>query len=419
MTKKSSKKPFGIQFRDSSKLQNRKWFHRFALALGFATLGYLGTVSSIAHVVVKGDPARAHALAPSNGVILAAYAQSAFTRSPSKEPNSLPANLARRALLADPTAADALTVLAFQAQLRGDTKVADGIFSFSTTLTRRELRPRLWAIEQSVRRGDIGGALRNYDIALRTSNSAAGLLFPTLSAALIEPLVRESLLPILATDPIWKDDFITFAAVSGAEPEGSVAFFLEGQGRGLEPSNDLRVNLVNSLFSQGKKQEAWSYYRTFRPMAQRDRSRDPTFALDASVRSIFDWRTTHDTRLSSAILRQGEGGLLDFAVPPSVGGVLVSQTQLFPPGRYLLQGRSRNIDQPERSRPYWSLVCEDGREIGRADLPNSAEEEGDFSAQFEVPTGCASQTLTLTARSTDAIMGVSGQIESASLAPFR
>ncbi|MCH2486331.1 MAG: hypothetical protein MK010_01110 [Erythrobacter sp.] len=402
----------------SGQRSSREWIARGALALGFAVMGYIGTASSLAHVVAKADPMRAHLMAPNNGVILAEYAQNSFTRSPAKDSNSTPADLARKALLADPTAAGALTVLGFQAQLRGDTAEADRIFSYSTAISRRELRPRLWAIEESIGRGDIAGALRNYDIALRTSNDAAGLLFPSLSAALAEARIRAALLPILDTDPVWKDSFLDYIAKTGIEPEGAIALFREGRGIGLEASVDAQVNLVNALVGQNKRNEAWAYYRTFQPGVRRDRSRDPNFALATSVKSVFDWQAGADTRLSAAILQQGNSGLLDFSVPPSVGGELVNQTQLLPPGSYRLEGRSRGIDQPERSRPYWSLTCQDGRQLGRVVLSNSDRNSGRFTGRFDVPAGCTSQILTLVARSTDDIMGVSGQVESALLRPL-
>lgn len=397
----------------------RELLARGGLALGLGVLGYVGTASSLALVITKADPAQAYVMAPDNGVILADYAQSEFVRAPSKENNSLSASLARRALLSDPTAADALTVLGFQAQLRGEAVRADRIFSYSTALTRRELRPRLWAIEQAVERGDIVGALRNYDIALRTSRDASELLYPTLASAMSEPRIRAALLPILDSNPIWKDGFVAYAADSGTEPEGAIALFQEGRSIGLEPTDASRVNLVNTLFAQNKYNEAWAYYGTFRAGARRDRSRDPAFSLAEPRRAIFDWQPGADTRLSAAILRNGSSGLLDFSVPPSVGGILVSQTQLLPAGPYRLEGRSRGVDQPARSRPYWSLVCRDGRELGRVTLPNSAINDGRFAGRFVVPEGCQSQTLSLIARSTDDIMGISGQIESASLVSER
>ena len=95
----------------------------------------------------------------------------------------------------------------------------------------------------------------------------------------------------------------------------------------------------------------------------------------------------------------------------------MQQTQLLPPGSYRISGRSRGIDQAERSRPYWVLLCQDGRELGRVEVPNSDVANGEFAGRISVPGDCAVQTLSLIARASDDIAGVSGQIERAMLVP--
>ena len=403
---------------DRSSRLGRSRVGRAALVLAFVVLGYLGTSDSIARVVLKADPAGAKSIAPGNGKILARYAQHVFSGAPTSKSASLPANLARRALLVDPTAVEALTVLGLQAQLRGDYDQANRIFFYSSELSRRELRPRLWGIEAAIARGDITAALRNYDVALRTSREASKLLFPILNAALAEPRIRSSLIEILGTNPVWKDQFIAYAATSGIEPEGAIALFKEGRGVGLYPNNNLRANLVNTLMAQNKTEKAWAYYNTFRPSAKRDRSRDSGFKLEAQTRTVFDWRPGADTRLAVGIFWERGAGLLDFSVPPSIGGELASQTQLLPPGNYQFVSQSKGIVQPFRSKPYWSLTCEDGRELGRIVVSNSAENQGVVRGRFTVPKSCPVQILKLIARSTDNIMGVSGQIEQAQLLPL-
>lgn len=382
-------------------------------------LGFLGTMNSLSQAVAKADAETAYTLAPGDGAILAQLAEDVFSLSPDTAPDSRPAHLAKAALLADPTAVKALTILAFQAQLRGDVEQSDRLFSYSTRLSRRELRPRIWAIEDAVTRGDITEALRNYDIALRTSRNAEGVLFPTLAAAMAEPRIRDELIKVLSTDPGWKDEFITYASNSGIEPEGAMALLDEGREIGLKASEELKVNLVNALVSQGKPDEAWTFYRTFRAAAQRNQSRDANFTLQTDYRSVFDWRSGDDPRIASAILREGEDGLLDISVPPTVAGVLASQQQILSPGTYRLEGQSEGIEQPERSQPYWTLTCQGGQNLGRVRVPASSENEGRFSGQFTVPQGCIVQTLSLVAQSTDDIMGVTGQIRRVQLAPLK
>ena len=395
----------------------RGWLGRLALALGALTLGVLSVGGSLGQTLESADPLRALVLAPDNGLIIAAAAQQQFAMQPTADDDSKAARLARLALRKDPTAVEALTVLGLQAQLRNETERARELFQYSLLLSRRELRPQVWAIEEAVNRGDIAAALRSYDIALRTSREASDLLMPNLVAALSEPKVRAGLLEIMTSDPVWSEPFLYQVAASGIDPAGGVAFFREGRAVDMAVTDDLRAALTNALMAEGEIDEAWKYYSEFRRGAVRNRSRDPEFALNPDIRAVFDWMPSLEPGISSAILQEGEGGILDFSLPPGSGGRLVQQTQLLPPGSYRLIGRSRAVDQPDRSRPYWTLVCQDGRELGRVEVPNSAASNGVFEGRLTVPGDCPVQTLALIARASDDITGVSGQIERALLAP--
>jgi len=396
-------------------IRNR-WI-RAGLALICVALGCFALMGSLARAIVGVDPERAYRLAPGNGAIAAAHAQAAFAMRPTADPKSPATQIALKALRDDATAVDAWIVLGFQAQLSGDKPRSDRLFAHASALSRRELRPQFWAIEEAVSRGDIDDALRHYDIALRTSSEAPGMLYPTLTAALAEPRIRMPLLKILASDPIWQESFINYAATSNLSPEGAVALFREGQRFDLPVSNDLKAVLVDQLLAKNAFDEAWSYYESFRPGVSRLRSRDPHFTLLAKTRSRFDWSTGTDPGLSASILDNGEHGLVDFALGPGVGGAVIEQTQLLPAGRYTLSGQLTGVDQPERTAPFWLLTCTDGRELGRVEILPPAQRSGRFAGVLNVPQGCPVQKLTLMARATDDVAGISGQVHTVVLAP--
>lgn len=396
---------------------NGEWAVRGLAALALAICGYHGTVDSLANVLVKADAERALLLSPGNGLILGKYAESAFSRQLTNESRSVPVTYARRALIKEPTSVEALTVLGFAAQLRADATQSDRILEYSSALSRRELRPRIWAIEKAASQGDIKAALRNYDLALRTSNIAPNLLYPTLTAALSEARIRKELLTILAKKPVWLDSFLPYVAKSGVQPVGAAALFAEGEPNGLKVSESVHAALVNSLASSNEWERAWEYYRGFRGKLRRDRSRDANFALQAEARAVFDWRPSSDSRFAAAILPRGGGGVFDFAVAPTFGGVLLEQAQLLPPGEYRLTVASTAIDQPPVSQPYWTLICQDGRELGRLPLSKSDGNSSYFIGTFRVPADCGRQMLSFVARATDDIMGVSGQVLEARLLP--
>jgi hypothetical protein len=416
MVRRRKKQPPGeIRRRRSA----RDWAWRGTLALAAAILGYLAVTGSLAQVIKGADPARAHILVPGDGIITAKLAEQEFTNAPEAGVDSAPARLARLALRQNATATNALNVLGLQAQMRDETENARRLFAYELLLSRRELRPQIWAIEEAVSRGDIADALRGYDIALRTSSNAPRLLFPVLASALAEPRVRAALLPIIRSRPVWVGQFVDYVVTSRVNPAAGVTFFREAKDAGLPIDDNQRAILVNALWAVEGYDQAWAYYTTFRRDADRRRSRDPEFALQADTRTLFDWRASEDTRLSAVILGGEGGGILDFAVPPTIGGTLVTQTQLLPPGTYRLEGQSSRVDQPDRSQPYWMLQCRGGRELGRVPLPNSEVNNGRFEGKFTVPADCPEQILLLIARPTDAIAGVLGQIDRAALTPAR
>lgn len=379
-----------------------------------ASAGTFAVADSLAHATASSSPRLAHRLAPWNGKIAAEFAQRTFDARPSPDVRSQSAILSRRALASEPTAVEALSVLALQAQMRGDGKASNALFAHELKLSRRELPPRLWAIEAAAIRGDINGALKNYDIALRTSKSASGRLFPILASAIVEPRIRLQLVAILAAEPVWRDDFISYATRAGDEPGAAAQLLADAERAGVPIDKELRTALVDRFADEGRLAEAWTYYRSIRPGAQTGTSRDPRFTFGGARRSIFDWNVSEYASFQNS----ATGGTVDISVPTATGASILSQAMVLPGGAYTLSGRSEAIDQPERSRPYWLLKCGE-REVGRVDLPNSTVNSGRFAGSFIVPDGCPMHVLTLIARHSDDFGGVTGRITSALLEPAR
>lgn len=148
-------------------------------------------------------------------------------------------------------------------------------------------------------------------------------------------------------------------------------------------------------------------------------SRDPNFGATLKLPAAFDWIPIETTGISTSIQSAPEGGVFEFAAAPSVGGLLLQQVQMLPPGAYVLEGHSAEVDQPANTRPYWTLACRDGRELGRIELPNSTVTSGRFAGRFVVPADCPVQTLALNARASSAISGTTGKIDWALLQPAR
>ncbi len=400
--------------RDLARRSPKEWAVRLALAAVAVVLGYYSVTFSIAQLAVKRDPVLAYRLAPYDGRITAAYATSLAGPEATRQDRIRADALAKRALQQDPTAVAAVATLGINADVRGDKAAARRYFAYAQRLSRRDLRTQLFMIEDAVQREDIPGALHQYDVTLRVFPNLAEMLYPILASASTDSVIRRELVKTLAGNPLWSESFVNFVADRGPDPKSTAALFLDLRRAGVPVPETARAGAVNALIAAGQTNAAWSYYAAIRPGADRRRSRDPRFAADLETASQLDWSPINDgSGLSTSI----QGGVFDFTAPASVGGPMLQQLQLLPPGNYRLNGHSVGIEPAAGALPYWTLRCQAGRELGRVELPNSSVANGNFSGMFSVPAGCPVQTLVLMARASDAIAGLSGQIDRVALVP--
>ena len=408
------------------------WGVRALLALLVAGIGYIAVTQSLALTLAKQDIARAHHFAPHNSQLLAELSRKQLIEKAADFNNNLDHPnaamqhefdalevMSKRALARDATAIPAITTLGILAELHGDHTLAERWFNYSQHLSRRDLITQLWLIENAVAQGEIPEALRHYDIALRANRGAEDLLFPVLTAASGDNKIAPELIQLLRTKPPWINHFIAYAARNTKDTAATAKLFLALHNAGVTVSEYPSASLINRLVAGKQFDTAWNYYSAIRPNVDRQRSRNPKFAHTYDPPSIFDWvMTSSDSGLVASIQASAQGGLFDFAAPPSVGGQLIQQLQMLPAGAYRIEGVSAGIDQPDSTRPYWVLRCNaSGREVGRVELPNSSENGGRFSGHFVVPSNCPVQVLALIARGSDSMTGLSGQIEHVMLQP--
>lgn len=399
--------------RGSRRRSAAEWGARAAIASLLILLGYLGSVQALAGVLRARDPARADRLAPWDGRFAATYAQRLAVPGMSAATQAKAELLAQRSLRQDATAGAAASTLAIAAQLRSDTKRAARLMTYAQTLSRRDLGAQLWLVEASVARGDVKGALYHYDVALRTSNRSADLLFPILASAISDPQIRSALTSRLLVRPTWANLFVEYAANKGPEPIAVAGLFLQLQKAGFAVSDLSRGLLVDTMTARGEFENAWTFYASFRRDTDRRSSRNPNFSNSAAHPTAFDWQATSNGSINASIA----GGALDFSVQPGVSGDIVQQYQMLPPGNYRFEGRASGIDQVPAALPYWKLSCRNGPELGRILVPQSATADGVFNGEWSVPAQCPIQILTLVAQPSDTVTGLSGQIDRAVLKP--
>ena len=390
-----------------------EWITRGGLAVVVAMLGYGSVASTTSYVNRAVAPERAYRLAPWDGRVTAALALKLSGAEGGAVDLPQAQRLARKALQQDPTAIGAVIALGLVDERRGHSTAAARLFNYSDTLSRRDLPTQLWKIETAVSHGDVAGALRHYDIALRTSRVAPDLLFPVLVSAVADPAIRAGLVRTLRRKPVWGPLFIEYAAANGPAPHVTSLLFQDLRRSGVVIAPVAGTVLIDTLASRGAFEDAWTYYRTMHPDSDRRHSRDPRFSAELAMPTVFDWRIADDSGINGSIQRTDNGGLVDFSAPPGVGGAVVQQRQLLLPGSYRLSGRAAGLAALGNDSPYWVVTCQDGSELGRTEVPGT----GKFSGVFDVPAKCIAQTLTLMIRPSDASGGTTGQIERLEVIP--
>lgn len=390
---------------------------RTALAAICVMAGYASVTHSLGYTMRTGNIDAAHSVSPGDGRLLALLSEKRSAATADDAQRRQSQWLARQALIAEPLSVAAVATLGINAALREDEAAAARILTHSDRLSRRDLRTRLWMIENAAAREDTPETLRHYDIALRTSRVAPELLYPVLARAIDDAAIRRELVRTLATKPVWGASFLESIAPGEVGSLSAARLFAEIRRAGLPVPAQASMTLVGSLANAGHRAEAWNYYATLRTGADRRRSRDPDFAHDGPV-SLFDWNVTPgDPALAGSVQGGDRDGVFDFAAPPGVGGQILQQAQMLPAGSYRLDGVGLNLEQPRGSRPYWSLGCSDGREFGRVEMANAAENGGRFAGRFTVPADCPLQYLRLILRPSNEMAGVSGQVDRVELRP--
>ncbi|KZE13274.1 hypothetical protein [Sphingomonas hankookensis] len=394
-----------------------EWGVRLALAAVATGIAYGSISRSTAYMLRGKAPEQAYALAPEDGRIGAILSEKLSGAEADSAERNRSDMLARQALRHDPTAVSAVATLGINAQIRENTAAARRIFAYADKLSRRDLRTRLWAIEDAVARNDIAGALRNYDTALRTSRVAADLLFPVLASAITNSDIRSDLIRLLGTRPIWGDHFVTYLAVNGPDTRATASVLATLRSRGMNLPEGTEALLIPRLLAAGQTDDAWTYYRSMRRGVDRQMSRDANFEANLTLPSPFDWTPITDSGISTTIQHGENSGLVDISVPPNLGGPLLRQTQVLSPGNYVIEGHSIAVEGPNSDYFYWTLTCGDGRELGRVPVPASSRQGGRFTGQITVPTACPVQQFMLVAKPTDQMSGLTGQIDFVRLRP--
>lgn len=367
---------------------------RYALvAFGTLALLWLSVAVSLAGIARERRPDVVLRFWPWDGLAKAKLSEREITTGQDRQHIERARALAGEAIVAEPTSARAARMLGLTSR---DEASARRAFQYSRQLSRRDLPTTLWFIEDAVRRDDARAALRQYEIALRTSSSAPILLFPVLDASLAQPQLSEPLANLLATGSAeWVPQFIEYS-ISGRTNAGHLGRVLLRSPRALMrlPQAD-RADLVRQLVEQRHFDVAAGIHRSLA-----GRSPNPTLVRHGGFDATGDWppfdwalATTADygANIQEGVLQAVAQGALD--------GSVARQLINLAPGTYRLRTTATLAQGSAGSSAFWAITCADPvGDIATLPVRAVSGRAAISEIRFQVASGCHWQWLRLDVR---------------------
>jgi hypothetical protein len=391
--------------RSAPKSVGYKTIARAGITVGALLAAAVLVSSSLADWASVDHPRIAAEIAPWNATA-AANAAAAL-----KNPRSPKARaLVRGALARDATEVPAIELRALDLALSGKTTEARRLFELSNELSRRSLPTRLWLIQDSVDHGDVAGALRNFDIALRTTTDAQPILFPVLAKASADATLTMPLARTLDRKSDWRLTFLEWVLTNGGQVDGIAKVVAQMNDRRFIVGNGIDQQLIERLAADGQFGAANLLNRRFGHPAEG--VADSNFA-NPSAHYPFGWGLVSDGMLTAERAISGSTSMLKYSAAPARSGQVAAQLLMLQPGRYAL--KTRTAAQAQGAAPYWNVTCagEDGAQLAELDQPLDAGAQA--RTGFTVPAGCTAQWLTLRIRPSPDATPQSGAIASVAM----
>jgi hypothetical protein len=348
-----------------------------ACTAGMLALAVLSASAALGNALARRAPVEAAAIPPHNGFASAAAASALVARVAQGRESlagvAIPVEverLSQRALLAEPTAVQAVRNLGLYRAARGDTARARSLMRLAERLSRRDTVANMWLAEDALQRGELAPALVRIDAVLRTDAAAKAVVLPRLAAMLDLPGAGEVLGGMLASEPPWAHDFWSAVVTSGTSPRAAAELRLALHRRGAHQAPGHDAALIEQLVAAQAFAEALALRE-----AVGGRGHFPP----------LDWRTGADPGV--AVSLDGGGGLR-VSARAGRGGMVAQRLVRLAGGAGMLRIASDGAPGALSAR----LACAElaGERTLALDIPLAGG-----AGRFANPTACRHAWLTL------------------------
>ncbi|MES2755175.1 MAG: hypothetical protein V4659_10960 [Pseudomonadota bacterium] len=362
-----------------------------AVLAGAALLIALTLVVGLAELAARRSPQTAIRINPFHSDALAAAAYQQLEQRAGAGADSAK-DLALRAIALNPVSSSGIRTLGFVADLQREPRRGQIMLDHAQVLSRRDLPTQLALIQRAVDAEDVPGALRHYDIALKTSGAAHTVLMPILVQASADPGLVGPLAKLLAARPVWRIDFLR-AAIQGSPEPARLAQLSVLLDRFKAPlTADQKVELADRLVQD----------RQFSAAAQlMDRARDPALVTTGSV-GPFGWKLA--TGYGWGAERAGGKGpganTILLHTTADYSGEVARQLVVLRPGPYRIAVRGHHMPSLATESPFVAIGCaiDGAQNLVSLDLVATARPATEWSGHFVVPARCGGQWLTINLR---------------------
>jgi tetratricopeptide (TPR) repeat protein len=385
----------------NSPLRRRGRYLLLAVATGaLAWLAGGAITAGMADRYALSDPARALAWRSDHPEALYQQARR-LAADPAQQEAS--AELARRALRANPLDGRSYRVLAGLAEARGDRAEAARLYAVAAQRAPRDALSQAWMLDYHLAEGDLPAAMRNLDLMLRVNPALFTALEPMLLSLASEPQAHEALAERLASAPPWRGRLLALVAAKAPDRQAVAPLFdrLRKAPGGLAPA-ELSAWL-DRLGRDGQWGQAYLIWVSQLPPERLQglgNLYNGSFEWEPG-QGAFHWRLA---RVAGARIDRlptdGAQGRLALRVAfedRRVPFANVSQLLALAPGRYTLSGQAKPDNLRTERGLVWTVTCASGgAALGETEPLRGNGPWREFEAAFEVPAqNCAAQWLVL------------------------
>lgn len=312
------------------------------------------------------------------------------------------AALGRNALGRAPFDVRALRVIGLAESRAGRASRADDILTLAGNWSLRDDPTHAWLVEHRLRQGDLFSAFAHADTLVRRREDLQTSVFRLFTLASVED--RQRALPVVAgllgANPPWRSAYLTslYETAEGIEVAAALAVMLQA---GRAPMTTAELQELYLRFLEKGHIEAVK--------AVRERLRRPPLGAVSNggfdnipVPEPFHWQLVQKAGVTAAIMAddlvRGE-----FALRVEYDGytaaTMARQRTFLSAGSYRFGFQSRTELGNPAHRMAWTITCTDSEEpvLLLPTIPDqrSRSRWAASTANFFVPSGCASQWLEL------------------------